>query len=159
MRFPKSCPSVSDSIRTMRLITLVLAALTLMGCAFYRELTSPTTGAIPDGIVEVSAPANYAALWAKVEHCSGLSRPMTEIHWFQVPGVVDFPYNGARTYGLYQYPNRITLAQMAGEWDDHVEHEILHALLAQLKLKEDHPAEYFKVKCGFVAQNPVLNPS
>jgi hypothetical protein len=80
-----------------------------------------------------------------VETCSGLTRDMREIAFYEVPGI-SFPMAGRQVGGRYIKPGSIVMAgatRSIGIW---VRHEMLHGLLrASL---DGHPAEYFRTRCG-----------
>lgn len=120
---------------------LICALLLVVAC-------EPVTGPITPGAVEIPAPAGFADTWKRVELCSGLERDFAGMRWYTVPGALDFAYNGGAVWGLYQHPNRITIAEYAMFIEGIPAHEMLHALLATKRIK-GHPAEY-RAKCAGV---------
>lgn len=134
---------LSAGVALWMLIVGVLASILLAGCS---ELFGPTTGPFPPGAVEYEAPAIYSTWWAQIDSCSGRPRPMDEMHWFMVPDVFSFDYNGLDVYGRYAPPRVIILADLVTDLAPQVRHEMLHAHLPITR--DAHPAEFFRDKCG-----------
>lgn len=155
---------VIDLIGALRkAIPCLLFALALASCSIISDLTGPATGAYPPGTVQFSpldSFPQYATWWAKIQQCSGTTRPFSDLNFFVVKNAFDFEHDGQSVYGYFVVPMNIVLADASLNMEAEVEHEMLHAALyQQFGLKyynaaDAHPAEYFKVKCPFVAQNP-----
>ena len=81
------------------------------------------------------------------EQCSGLAEPMTDISWYQVPGVSAFSAHDTYLAGEWlSSGNRIVLADSASGEGALVRHEMLHALLQ----RGGHDREYFLGRCAGV---------
>ncbi len=90
----------------------------------------------------------YARWWSMVESCSGLQGSLAEVSWYQVPGSETVDRSGDEVAGYWAPAgNRIVLGGEATLDGQVVRHEMLHALLRQLK---GHPREYFLDRCGGV---------
>lgn len=90
----------------------------------------------------------YARWWSMVEGCSGLQGSMSEVSWYDVPGSETVEYPGNEVSGYWSAAsNRIVLAGNLTLAGDVVRHEMLHALLRNVK---GHPREYFLERCGGV---------
>lgn len=142
---------------------LLVAFVALASCSAFRDLTGPVTGTYPPGTVQFSpldSFPEYATWWAKIQQCSGTTRPFSDLNFFVVKGAVDFEHGGQSVYGYFVVPMNIVLADASLDIEPQVEHEMLHAALYQrfgLKYYNEtgaHPPEYFQQRCGFVAQNP-----
>ncbi len=137
---------------------ILLLALCL-GC----DLFGPVTGTYPPNTVQFSpldSFPQYADWWGKVEVCSGIRFPFSELNWFVVKDRFNFDHGGQIVYGYFTVPMNIVLADVALDQEAEVEHEMLHAALyRQFGTKyytaaTAHPSEYFAQRCSFVAQNP-----
>jgi hypothetical protein len=135
-------------------------AFALVACT---NLFGPTTGAYPPNTVQFSpldSFPQYAEWWGKVETCSGIRFPFSELNWFVVKGAFNFEHGGQSVYGYFTVPMNIVLADVALDQEAEVEHEMLHAALYKgfgtkyYTAKDAHPSEYFRTRCPFVAQNP-----
>jgi len=83
-----------------------------------------------------------------VESCSGLQGSLAEVSWYQVPGSETVDRSGDEVAGYWAPAgNRIVLGGEATLDGLLVRHEMLHALVRQLK---GHPREYFLERCGGV---------
>jgi hypothetical protein len=82
-----------------------------------------------------------------VENCSGLRGSLSDITWYEVPGVETFDHDGETVSGYWAgHSNTIVLAGN-GKLDGLlVRHEMLHALVN----KKGHPRSDFLQKCGGV---------
>ncbi len=90
----------------------------------------------------------YARWWSMVESCSGLQGSMSDVSWYQVPGTQTLDLAGDEVSGYWtQHSNSIVLAGEATLAGVVVRHEMLHALLRNVK---GHPREYFLERCGGV---------
>jgi hypothetical protein len=101
---------------------------------------------LPEGAVFIAVPGSYGTWWTEVEHCSGVTRPMSKVSWYYVPGAGFFSYGSiSNLTGMWQPGrNAIILAEFARQDGMTVRHEELHAILR----RTDHPSEYFVDKCG-----------
>ena len=81
-----------------------------------------------------------------VESCSGLQGSLSDVSWYQVPGSETVAHSGDEVAGYWAYvTNRIVLGGEAILDGQVVRHEMLHALVRQLK---GHPREYFLDRCA-----------
>ena len=102
---------------------------------------------LPESAIPFSPPSVYAHWWAMTEQCSGLAEPMTDISWYQVPGVSAFSAHDTYLAGEWlSSGNRIVLADSASGEGALVRHEMLHALLQ----RGGHDREYFLGRCAGV---------
>lgn len=108
------------------------------------------TRALPTDSDRFDAPPVYAAWWKMVEECSGISRSLSDVTWYVVPGARFIslpPYGDVAAYTEYT-ANRIVIAgefQMVGST---VRHEMLHELVRT----SGHPRRYFFERCGGLVQ-------
>jgi hypothetical protein len=119
----------------MRRLLLVLA----IACA------TPTE---PGAIVITPEPV-FATLWAQVEQCSGRSRPMGDIAFYELPGVLTFAHKGQAVAGYYRPPSQIVMGEYSYALDSALRHEMLHAILNTV----DHPHE-FTQECATLVTKP-----
>lgn len=90
----------------------------------------------------------YARWWSMVESCSGLQGSLSAVSWYDVPGSATVEYPGDEVSGYWSAAsNRIVLAGTVTLSGDVVRHEMLHALLRNVK---GHPREYFLDRCAGV---------
>ena len=83
-----------------------------------------------------------------VKRCSGLQGSMSDVSWYQVPGVQTLDLAGDEVSGYWTLSsNSIVLAGEATLEGVVVRHEMLHALLQKVR---GHPREYFLERCGGV---------
>jgi hypothetical protein len=121
----------------------VLALAALSAC----DGPSPTEPPFPLAAVPMDMPPHYAIWWQLTEACSGLSADLSQIHWYEIPGVTTFTVRGEAYNGYWwREGNRIVIA--GGSVDDGslVRHEMLHDLIG----RDGHPRSYFLDRCGGV---------
>jgi hypothetical protein len=83
-----------------------------------------------------------------VESCSGLQGSVSDITWYQVPNSQTVDLSGDEVGGYWTlHSKRIVLAGDLTDDGSVVRHEMLHALLRDVK---GHPREYFLERCGGV---------
>jgi hypothetical protein len=123
-------------LRRHRWLTL---ATFLLACG---SLVDPP---LPSNTVPMTAPAAYSAWWSMVESCSGITRPMSAVRWYQVLGADSFRDYQGRDLAGYWSPasNEIVLA--SGEVLDGgvVRHEMLHSIARTAR----HTRAEFLDKC------------
>ena len=135
--------------RTARRALLLIALTAIVGACDLFRVETP----MPAGAVRFIAPPQYALWWRLTERCSGITRDLSAISWYAVPGADSIMVIPSRTWaqGFYELAqNRIVLA---GHWRSDgglVRHEMLHALLR----RGGHPAEFFQNRCGGVVAYP-----
>jgi hypothetical protein len=116
-------------------------------CALITSCRFPTAPPLPAGAELFSPPTVYARWWALTEACSGVTGPLQDITFFQVPGVSDFLSEGRRVVGYWTNGgNEIVLAGDAVLDGGSVRHEMLHALIRI----GGHPRDQFLEKCAGV---------
>lgn len=124
-----------------RLAIMASAGTLILGCAALEPATS-----LPQGAVQIEAPASYGVWWLKTETCARLSGRMENVTWYVVPGVSTFPTESGEKVGFWTKSPTGTRIILAGDYRDHelvVRHEILHELLG----REGHPEPYFRNRC------------
>lgn len=133
----------------MKYIALVLA-LALSACT---GLTDPKEYMIPGAQEMKTLPADYPAIWAQVDSCTGLTRPMTTT-FYTVPDLPDTlgfrDLEGVRVTGLYiTEQDRIFISLKLVDKARIIRHEMVHAHLPA-KYAGQHPDAYFgpSSKCG-----------
>lgn len=127
-----------------RRVSVIGLALIAAVCGSCVTILEPTP--LPTDAVEIAAPLPFARWWTLVEQCSGRSAPMSEIHWFVVPGSA-FTIDGTDYDGMwFRDGNKILLAQSALYHGSIVRHEMLHAILQ----RGSHPYAEFADHCGGV---------
>lgn len=133
----------------MKYIALVLA-LAFSACT---DMTGPKDYMIPGAVELTTLPADYAAIWAQVDSCTGITRPMTTT-FYTVPDLPDTlgfrDLDGVRVTGLYDInTDRIFVSLKLVDKARVVRHEMVHAHLPA-KYAGQHPDAYFgpSSKCG-----------
>jgi hypothetical protein len=92
----------------------------------------------------MTAPAVYALWWNMVEACSGITRPLADVKWFQVPNDTFINVKGDFVSGYWSAPsNEIVVAGASVFERSLIRHEMLHALLRQ----PGHPRSAFLGSC------------
>jgi hypothetical protein len=105
----------------------------------------------PDGAIPFSTPPVYAHWWAMTEQCSGITAPMADVSWYQVPDVPAFLLDGGYVGGRWSgADNSIVLAGAASLDGGLVRHEMLHALIH----RRGHERGYFLGRCAGVVVCP-----
>lgn len=123
--------------------TAIVAAL----CATLTTCRLPTAPPLPTGAHALAAPTVYATWWKMTESCSGVSGPLADVSFFEVPGVSEFISEGRRVVGYWTSGgNQIVLAGDAVLDGGSVRHEMLHALIRI----GGHPRDQYLEKCGGV---------
>lgn len=129
-----------------RLILRCTILSLVLACA---ERVAPAP--LPSDAVPFGPPAVYAKWWREVEECSGLAAPVARIRWFAVPGAQSFLADGQKDYGVWiEHYRYIVLAEQHLDDSLVVRHEMLHDLLNRV----DHPAGYFRERCGGLVFQP-----
>lgn len=119
-------------------LAAALGAAASVGCG---DPTSPAQGEPFD------PPAVYAAWWADIEDCSGLTARLADVRWRIVNGW-ELPHHDGHAAGLYdRRTHTITLAGAYRESAAVVQHEMLHAILWRVRGLSGHPPEYFDRQC------------
>lgn len=96
--------------------------------------------------VSFQPPPVYTRWWSMVESCSGLQGSLSDVSWYQVPASETVGHSGDEVAGYWAYvSNRIVLAGESLLDGLVVRHEMLHALVRQLK---GHPRQYFLDRCA-----------
>ena len=91
-----------------------------------------------------ATPELFRSWWQIVEGCSGKSRPLDAVRWYQV-GPGELTIRGESAAGAWFVAgNRIVLTSWALREGALVRHEMLHAIVET----GDHPDEFFKGRCG-----------
>jgi hypothetical protein len=122
----------------------IIAASVLLagGCSSL----GPSDFQLPAGAVPLTAPADYAAWFAKTEACSGLRGSVKDVEWYVVPDAATFATAAGPKVGMWEKSGSVARIIVAGRYAGHemvVRHEMLHHLLD----REGHPSEYFVSKC------------
>lgn len=110
------------------------------------SLAAPTEIALPNGAVEIAAPAVYRQWHQKTQQCSGLAEDFSTVKFYVVPGVETFSTGDGQKVGQWIQDGGIDRIIVAGNYQNHemvVSHELLHSLLG----RQGHPAEYFSQRC------------
>jgi hypothetical protein len=129
-----------------RRVAAAAGAMLLASCALFTE-------PLPEGTRRLDPPAHFSLWWGMVEQCSGLSRGMSDIDWYEVPGSTFESPTGKAVNGMYlQGSERIVLGNGSARKGPVVRHEMLHALIRRNDAEPSHPAEYFVRKCGGVVE-------
>jgi hypothetical protein len=125
--------------RRHRWVTL---AVSLLGCG---SLVDPP---LPPNTVPMTAPAVYSLWWNTVEACSGITRPIAAVRWYQVQNTTEFIDYKGRDISGYWSPasNEIVVAEHEALDGELVRHEMLHALTRL----PGHPRDEFLGKCAGV---------
>jgi hypothetical protein len=101
--------------------------------------------ALPPTATVLVPPPVYEKWWTMTESCSGVTRRMSDVSWFVVPGVTQFQLNGEAVSGYWtEGSNRIVLADSSRLDGSVVRHEMLHALIKG----SGHPRSAFLEKCA-----------
>lgn len=109
------------------------------------------TAPLPMGAEAMEPLPHYGRWWKMVEECSGISRRMGAIDWYQVPGGNFRSPSGGMANGLYlQGSERIVLAEAVVDDGPIVRHEMLHAIIRRNDSETPHPADYFLRRCSGV---------
>ena len=102
---------------------------------------------LPAGTIRFTLPTVYSAWWSLTAECSGRSGSVSDVEWFVVPGVSEFPHEGRSVSGYWsRVSNRVVLAEKALMDGALVRHEMLHALERNVH----HSREAFLRRCGGV---------
>ena len=110
------------------------------------SLAAPTEIALPNGAVEIAAPAVYREWHQKTQQCSGLAEDFSTVKFYVVPGVETFSTGDGQKVGQWIRHGNVSQVVIAGNYQNHemvVSHELLHSLLG----REGHPTEYFNQRC------------
>lgn len=127
-----------------------MAAMTVLAAGACKEVVDPPLHA--EAVSFVPAPV-YGHWWSMVESCVGMTRSMSTVSWYVIPGVSAFPIrNGDRTDYVSGYwsaaGNRIVLAGTAQLNGAAVRHEMLHSITQA----PGHPRETFLRRCAGVVE-------
>lgn len=125
----------------IRLVGVVWATVVVGSCSAFGP-----SAHLPAGAVQIAAPREFAAWFARTERCSGISGQFQQIQWFVVPGAETFDTREGRKVGMWEKNGSVTRIIVAGRYTQHemvVSHEILHHLLD----REGHPPEFFAARC------------
>lgn len=121
-------------LRTIAPVAIAMGGVTCM------DALAP----LPEGAVRFEPHAVYAFWWEQVVACSGRTGSLVAVDFYVLPGRASFEAGGTAAAGAYDPSgHRIVLA---GDFEFHggvVRHEMLHALVPELK----HPREYFAERC------------
>ena len=129
------------------LISVLFAAMVgaAAGCSDH-IIFSPS--AVVAGSVPFTAPEIYADWWRETEVCSGRTGDLDRIHWYVVPNTISFDFRGTSYNGYWWDTHDIVLGSVWLDRPEVVRHEMLHDLLNS----GEHPAEFFKERCGALVQ-------
>jgi hypothetical protein len=127
---------IRSRIARHRWLTLVVA---LLGCD---SIVDPP---LPPNTVPMTAPGVYSIWWNMVESCSGITRPLAAVRWFEVSDTDEFKeYGGELVSGYWSAPsNEIVVAGASVLEGSLIRHEMLHALLRH----PGHPRSAFLGSC------------
>lgn len=131
-------PSFADQFNRVGFVALVA----LSACSG----TEPSAPLLPDGAVEMTAPALYQQWWGKTEGCSQLAGQYHNVRWYVVPNARTFQSEFGETVALWRKMNGGNIIILSGQYQNDemvVRHEMLHALLE----KDGHPPQYFVTDC------------
>lgn len=125
---------------------IVMAVAYAMACD---RVVDPT---LPSNATLVAAPPVYTRWWAMAESCTGVTRPLSAVSWFVIPGVSLFQLGNQVVSGYWSAgSNRIVLAENSRLDGAVVRHEMAHALIRA----SGHPRSTFLQKCaGIVSCTP-----
>src|SRR5437764_13859992 len=88
-----------------RLGTAAALCTTLTSCPF------PTAPDLPPGARLLAVPTVYRHWWELTEACSGVTGPVEQVRFFEVPNATDFMSEGRRVVGYWTSAgNEIVLA-------------------------------------------------
>ncbi len=110
------------------------------------SISAPTEISLPNGAVEIAAPALYREWHQKTQACSGLTEDFATVKFYVVPGVETFSTGDGQKVGQWIQDGGSNRIIVAGKYQNHemvVSHELLHSLLG----RDGHPAEYFNQRC------------
>lgn len=101
---------------------------------------------LPAGSERFDTPPVYSEWWSMIEACSGITRSLSSVQWYVVPGARFLTLPRIGEVGAYtEYTeNRIVLAGEAQMVGPIVRHEMLHELIRV----DGHPRKYFFERCG-----------
>lgn len=125
-----------------RLLTVTIPIL-LGACT---SLAGPSEVRLPEGAIEITAPAVYRDWHQRTERCSGLEDDFSTMQFYVVPGVETFSTGEGQKVGQWIQEGSTNRIIIAGNYQNHemvVSHEMLHALIG----KSGHPPEYFSQRC------------
>jgi len=110
------------------------------------SISGPSEIRLPEGAVEIPAPAMYREWHQRTEQCSGLTDDFSTMKFYVVPGVETFSTGSGEKVAQWILEGSTNKIIVAGNYEGHemvVSHEMLHALIGQ----PGHPPEYFGQRC------------
>lgn len=154
-------------MRRFTLLVLTVFAVFVTGCQAMQDLFGPASPPPPAFSSQVAPLPIYTQWWKQVEQCSGRTRDMAELSWYDVgrgfkqngtplDGAVFYEYQGLLVSGDYLPHYAIVFADAFSGTDSAsamlIRHEMLHAL--RRDTGTGHDALDFTVKCKGVVMAP-----